>query len=244
MIYNIRGTHGSGKSYSMHTLLSKHSYEEIHCGDEALGLWVPDLNLRIIGLYEISSGGCDWFLRMVPCPEGQTPSEMMAGWVETFHEGGKYNVLLEGFMVSGTFGRWNDLAVKMQDNGKETWRFLCLDTPAEQCIEHVRGRRARRGNHKPFDPVHLYKHHAQVQNNRQSLIDAGRVVFDIPWHQAPEHIEYILKNDQPRPYGRCPVCERTVASRERRPNGNDLCVAGHTYPSREALEFVTHNWKP
>jgi len=35
-------------------------------------------------------------------------------------------------------------------------------------------------------------------------------------------------------YGFCPKCGAPGVSRERRPNGNDICRTGHEYPSREA----------
>lgn len=37
------------------------------------------------------------------------------------------------------------------------------------------------------------------------------------------------------PYGFCPKCGCYGKTRERRPNGDDTCVMGHTYPSRDAL---------
>jgi len=36
-------------------------------------------------------------------------------------------------------------------------------------------------------------------------------------------------------YGYCPQCGARGKARERRPNGNDICVEGHTYPSAQAL---------
>lgn len=36
-------------------------------------------------------------------------------------------------------------------------------------------------------------------------------------------------------YGYCPVCNERGVNRERRPNGNDMCVNSHTYPSKDAL---------
>lgn len=36
-------------------------------------------------------------------------------------------------------------------------------------------------------------------------------------------------------YGYCPQCGAIGLSRERRPNGNDKCANGHTYPSGKAL---------
>ncbi len=37
------------------------------------------------------------------------------------------------------------------------------------------------------------------------------------------------------PYGYCPWCGAMGETRERRPNGDDHCVNGHSYPSRDAL---------
>ena len=36
-------------------------------------------------------------------------------------------------------------------------------------------------------------------------------------------------------YGYCPICGEEGRSRERRPNGNDTCVKGHVYPSKDAM---------
>lgn len=36
-------------------------------------------------------------------------------------------------------------------------------------------------------------------------------------------------------YGFCPHCDAPGELRERRPNGNDKCSNGHTYPSKEAV---------
>ena len=37
------------------------------------------------------------------------------------------------------------------------------------------------------------------------------------------------------PYGRCPTCNGAGVERERRVNGNDTCLNGHTYPSADAV---------
>lgn len=36
-------------------------------------------------------------------------------------------------------------------------------------------------------------------------------------------------------YGLCPLCGAPGKTRERRLDGNDTCVNGHTYPSKDAL---------
>lgn len=40
------------------------------------------------------------------------------------------------------------------------------------------------------------------------------------------------------PYGRCPICGGVGQFRERRLDGNDRCVHGHVYPSRDAVMRV------
>ncbi len=37
-------------------------------------------------------------------------------------------------------------------------------------------------------------------------------------------------------YGNCPKCGTEGVARERRPNGNDRCGNGHTYPSKDAVK--------
>lgn len=36
-------------------------------------------------------------------------------------------------------------------------------------------------------------------------------------------------------YGYCPTCGSPGVTRERRPNGNDTCSNGHTYPSKDGV---------
>ena len=48
------------------------------------------------------------------------------------------------------------------------------------------------------------------------------------------HNEMLKALAQPEPmavYGYCPECGAKGVMRERRPNGNDKCANGHTYPS-------------
>jgi len=37
------------------------------------------------------------------------------------------------------------------------------------------------------------------------------------------------------PFGLCPTCNGVGVEREKRPNGNDTCFDGHTYPSADAV---------
>jgi hypothetical protein len=43
-------------------------------------------------------------------------------------------------------------------------------------------------------------------------------------------------------YGYCPECEAKGVMRERRPDGNDKCAKGHTYPSSKATTAPQRTW--
>jgi hypothetical protein len=43
-------------------------------------------------------------------------------------------------------------------------------------------------------------------------------------------------------YGYCPECGAKGVQRERRPNGNDKCANGHTYPSSKATTPPQRTW--
>ena len=45
-------------------------------------------------------------------------------------------------------------------------------------------------------------------------------------------------------YGNCPECGKPGVSRERRPNGNDVCENGHIYPSKTAILKAEPNLIP
>jgi len=47
-----------------------------------------------------------------------------------------------------------------------------------------------------------------------------------------------LKTVPLAPYGFCPICGAPGVLRERRPDGNDRCNQGHTYPSRSSVGEV------
>ena len=78
--------------------------------------------------------------------------------------------------------------------------------------------------------------------DRIAKLEAGLTIIDMDTtnttnqrHPSADIACAALQEDKPV-YGYCPRCGGRGYSRERRPNGNDKCVNGHTYPSLEALE--------
>lgn len=43
------------------------------------------------------------------------------------------------------------------------------------------------------------------------------------------------RGNESAPYGYCPICGYLGQQRERRIDGNDKCINGHTYPSKNAI---------
>jgi hypothetical protein len=170
-VIDIRGTHGSGKSYIMHTLLAKYSNEPIVKKDEHLGYYLQEINAAIIGKYETVTGGCDGIY---------SPEEVVRR-VKKFNKKFKY-VLLEGIMVSHTFKRYSKLATKIDD-----YRFLFLNTSIRKCIQRVNSRRKKKGNIKTFDPKNLIKDHKQIwKRTRLKCIEAGHYVREVSWKNPVE----------------------------------------------------------
>ena len=64
-----------------------------------------------------------------------------------------------------------------------------------------------------------------------SCPDCGKNTSDIHTCTPPE----VWEKASTPPYGYCPKCGAPGKLRERRPNGNDTCQRGHSYPSKDAL---------
>lgn len=173
-VIDIRGTHGSGKSFIMHYLLdtypstavlgpaykgSKHETDEAHIGYE---LQLPKGKTGfLLGQYKNECGGCDGI---------KTADEIVH---RVRSRAPRYDyVLLEGILVAHTFQRYSDLAHEIGD-----YRFLILNTPRRTCVARVRARRKRKGNNKPLDTYHLDHDHERIWKRlRFTLAEEGHYV--------------------------------------------------------------------
>jgi len=158
MIFDIRGTHGSGKSWIVHQLLKKFDFEPVEQLGIHLGYYSQQLDTGILGKYRNICGGCD----------GIKSADEVCRRVRLFKE--KYHhTILEGILVSHTFKRYHELAEELGD-----YTFLFLDTPEEVCIARVRKRRFHAGRTKPFNPFHLKNDYRQIWTNvRVKMGEAG-----------------------------------------------------------------------
>lgn len=141
MIINIRGTHGSGKSHVVRTIIERYEATVVlNPKDKPLGYRV-DVNwltqpIWVVGSYANACGGCDGI---------QPYSDI---WPRVERYAGMGHVLFEGALVSSSYGNIGRDSEKYGDK----FVFAFLDTPLEKCLERIRARRAAKGNLKPLDP--------------------------------------------------------------------------------------------
>lgn len=170
-IFDIRGTHGSGKSTIPRTILEQcdsvvlrglpFTYEG-RIG--VLGYYVPELNLYILGKYETACGGCD----------GIKTQDEIKSRVEHFRKLG--HVLLEGILVAHTFGPWLHFSAGLP------WHFCFLDTPLSECERRVDARRAEAGKGPLANKGNIIRDYGRIMGLYDKFEAEGR---DVTWIQGP-----------------------------------------------------------
>ena len=164
MLINIRGTHGSGKSTIVKTILDKYpnevvSYEEGRKTPKPHGyrVKVPFLKqpIMVVGSYVTSCGGCD----------GIQPYTLIWPRVVEYQKQG--HVLFEGALVSSSYGKIGEASEIYGDS----FVFAFMDTPVEKCIQWVTERRKKKGNDKPLDPRNVIEKMKNVQRSITKIRD-------------------------------------------------------------------------
>lgn len=198
-VIDCRGTHGSGKTTLIRTLLTRENWEPIIGEGQAtkngplkerhLGFSSRKWDAAIVGMYQLdsTSGGCDMLF----------PEEVVRR-VKLFTQ--RYRlVFLEGVLVSHTFERYNNLARELEGGegssgvdvlfgeGPQTvgpvlqYRFYFLNTPLQVCIDRVKARNAASvsATVKPFSDKNVRKDYHNIWNLvRAKMIKAGRRVYE------------------------------------------------------------------
>lgn len=160
---NLRGTNGSGKSTVFNRLLKAWKVREIRSRyprmPEAYELRVAGCAKPafIIGPYVTSCGGCD---QIQPYDE---LLEMIPRYAKQGH------VLYEGVIISSVYGK---VGAMMERWGKEAV-MLFLDTPLEECIRRVQGRRDSRADDREFNPKNLTLKFNSQERIKKKVEEAG-----------------------------------------------------------------------
>lgn len=140
MIANLRGTHGSGKSTVVRTLLERYDAKPTTLTRNKPDNYVLVLGngepLYIVGNYVNACGGCDAI----------QPYSLIWPRVVEFAKHG--HVLFEGALISTTYG---SIGVASEEYG-DSFVFAFLDTPLQVCLDRIKQRREAKGNMKPLDP--------------------------------------------------------------------------------------------
>lgn len=180
-IIDVRGTHGSGKSFVMKSLIEEYAAEPVvNLAGEHMGYRLKGPEAFVLGKYVTACGGCD----------GIKTADEVVRRVRVFSKLYRH-VLLEGILVAHTFSRYSALATELQD-----YRFFFLNTPLENCIARVRGRRARDGNTKELNPTNIIKDWHRIWGKlRLQCVEAGHHVGILDYRNPLTPIKEILNGE-------------------------------------------------
>lgn len=154
MIINIRGTHGSGKSYIIKWLLEKYKAkpESLTAKGQPANyiMTIPKCGVvYVVGRYTTACGGCD----------GIQPYSEIWPRVEKFADLG--HVLFEGALVSSSYG---NIGRASEVYGND-FVFAFLDTPLEICLKRIKQRRKARGDFRPLNPKNTKGKYDSIQKS-------------------------------------------------------------------------------
>lgn len=162
MIVNIRGTHGSGKSTIVRTLLDQYDSPPLGLGKrpEGYAVNVPSLDrpLYVVGSYETACGGCD----------GIQPYALI--WPRVVQYAALGHVLFEGALVSSSYG---NIGRDSEAYGTE-FVFAFLDTPLEVCLARIAARRKARGDDRPVNPKNTQVKYDNIRKSLPKIRDEFR----------------------------------------------------------------------
>lgn len=144
MIFNLRGTSGSGKTHLVREIMARYggrvAYREEGRRQPigyTFGRPGGGRGLAVIGHYETACGGCDTIPKM----------ERIFELVRASAEQG-FDVLFEGLLISADVNRHVELHEWCQAHGQEL-QVIALTTPLDVCIDSINARRAARNPDLP-----------------------------------------------------------------------------------------------
>ena len=174
MIINIRGTSGSGKTYTT-TSFMKSCGQDLEIQWKELGNYAkPDAvaahvvfyklqPVYFIGSYRNVCGGCDTI----------KTQDLICSLVRHFAPLG--HVVFEGLLASHLFARYAALYQEMRNIAKLPFVIAYMDTPLEICIERVKQRRLEKGNEKELDPSNTISHYNSTWDTFKKFNDISTV---------------------------------------------------------------------
>lgn len=169
-VVDVRGTHGSGKSWVVHQILKYYPFTPVLEGKKHLG-YSSQEGIAVIGRYDTTCGGCDGI---------KTPAEVHRR-LRLFMQDHRH-VVMEGILIAHTAGRYIDLAGEIINRGYG-YTFCFLNTPLKLCIERVRARRAQEKKDPNFYTGNLIKDYTVIWSRcRLKVQRAGLPVKVLDYH--------------------------------------------------------------
>lgn len=186
MIINIRGTHGSGKSTIVRTLMRNYSakpegFITMKSGKQkprGYTFQVFNRTVYVVGSYETTCGGCDAI----------QPYSLIWPLVEEYASKG--SVLFEGALVSSSYG---SIGRNSEVYGND-FVFAFLNTPLNVCLARIKARREAKGNMKPVDPKNTEHKLLSIEHSIPIIQnDFGRRVEILDYHKPIPQVLKLLR---------------------------------------------------
>jgi|GEM_PF-3124273 len=201
MIINIRGTGGSGKSWVVRQMIDKFGATTY---DKSILGHILNNNTFILGPYAKEWGGGfdnlskeerdqDNVQRVIERQVSIFGADVVnrnhsQGQIQEIVERQSLNVIFEGLLISGIYGRYREQARRLPD-----FRWVILTTPLEQCIENTKKRRMLRGKSPEFDPTQTANKYKAVRSVCYKARVDGMKVFQVTSNEAVDLISEWIK---------------------------------------------------
>lgn len=186
MLFNPRGTNGSGKTTVATALVPPASSERLVLFETRTKAGRPKPvvgyrsaeNVVLVGRYDTNCGGCD----------GISTQDEIEKAIEAALALEPRAVIYEGLLISGLYGRYEALARRYGAQGRQHVMAF-LDTPLDVCIARTRAR-----TQKPpeWSPHNVESKHRAVVRCRERAIQDGLHVVDLPHGNPVEAAREIL----------------------------------------------------
>ena len=186
MIFNLRGTNGTGKSTVAHEIIRKSKAEPVDFWQNTrkpkpkayAGKW-NGTPIVILGSYETVCGGMDTI----------TDINDARDLIIRYGTDDSYPVVFyEGLFISHCMGT---VAAALDAEGlKDRVIMGYLDTPLEECLRRVHARRAERGNTRPFKEQNVIDDFQRVDWNRAKATREGWNTYWVDHTKALRDVEH------------------------------------------------------
>jgi len=164
MIINVRGTSGSGKTYTVRKFMDFYGPSTMINDNDgkpiAHVIFYNMMPVYFIGSYANVCGGCD----NVPT------QDMICSLVRHFSQFG--HVIFEGLIMSHSYARYAALWKELTELCIP-FIFAYMDTSLQDCLERVKQRRLDKGNTKEFNPQNTISAYDSIWGTMKKFQDAG-----------------------------------------------------------------------